>query len=437
MLGLNRWHLFKGLAAIFCIVGIISLVLLYLIPAPPRKISIGTAFKSGAYEYFGNRYKEILARSHVDVEVRLTEGAGENLKLLQNGDVQVGIVGGGVSNAKLSPDVMSLGRMSYQPFWVFYRANETWPDLTFLRGKRIAVGPVGSGLRVIADKLLGLAGIPPDSETLLPIFGQPAVTAIIEGKADAAFVVGALDSPLIQALLRNPEIRAMNIERADAITRIYPFLMKIVLPAGVIDFANRIPSTDVTLVGTTTAVLVRKDLHPEIVHLLAQALVEVHGGVDVFQRAGEFPTQIDPEYDFSESALDYYKNGPSFLNRHLPFWLTIHVRRMIAVLIALLAVMFPIINYAPRLYRWFVREQILKLYRRLRNVESGLQNEPSSFEVIELQRELDNIDRAASILWVPNRHSDLFFSFKIHINLIRTRLASRLNEARSQEAKAA
>jgi TRAP transporter TAXI family solute receptor len=437
MLGFGRWHLFKGLATIFGILAITSLALVYFIPAPPKKISIATAFKGGAYELFGNRYKEILARSGIAVEVLLTEGSGENLRLLQNGKTQVGIVGGGVSNAKASPYVVSLGRISYQPFWIFYRASETWPDLTFLQGKRIAVGPVGSATRVLADRLLSIAGVSSQSETLLPIFGPPAVTAMIEGKADATFLPGALDSPLVQAMLRNPGIRLMNIERAEAITRLYPFLVKLVLPAGVIDFANRVPATDVTIVGITNAVLVRKDLDPEIVRLLAQAMVEVHGGAGVFERAGEFPTQTDPEYSFSEAALEYYRNGPSFLNSHVPFWLTIHIRRLTAVLLAVFAILFPIILYTPKLYRWIVREQMLKLYRGLRRVENGLQNELSSFQVIELQRQLEDIDRAASVLWIPNRHSDMFFSFKIHTNLIRTRLAARLVEARSQEAKAA
>jgi len=35
MLGYNRWQLFKGLAASFCVVGIVSLLLIYFIPAPP------------------------------------------------------------------------------------------------------------------------------------------------------------------------------------------------------------------------------------------------------------------------------------------------------------------------------------------------------------------------------------------------------------------
>ena len=142
MLKFFRWHFLMGLVVLIIVVSIGSIVLSYFIPAPPTTITIGTAFKGGAYEYFGNRYKAILARSHVELTVRLTQGAGENLGLLQdkNSDVHVGIVGGGASNSKLSPDVLSLGRMNYQPFWIFYRSTEVWPDLTYLKGKRVAVG---------------------------------------------------------------------------------------------------------------------------------------------------------------------------------------------------------------------------------------------------------------------------------------------------------
>ena len=46
MFGLNRWHLVKGLAAILCIVGVVSLVLIYFIPAPPSKIAMATSIIS-------------------------------------------------------------------------------------------------------------------------------------------------------------------------------------------------------------------------------------------------------------------------------------------------------------------------------------------------------------------------------------------------------
>jgi TRAP-type uncharacterized transport system substrate-binding protein len=148
MLKFFRWHFLMGLVGLVFIGSIGSLVLSYFIPAPPTKITIGTAFKGGAYEYFGNRYRAILARSHVELTVRLTQGAGENLSLLKDksSDVQVGIVGGGASSSKLSPDVLSLGRMNYQPFWVFYRSTEVWPDLASLRGKRVALGRSAAAL---------------------------------------------------------------------------------------------------------------------------------------------------------------------------------------------------------------------------------------------------------------------------------------------------
>ena len=127
MLRFSRWDLFKGLAAIVCIVGIVSLTLIYFFPAPPSKISIATAFKGGAYELFGHRYQQILARSDVNSGVRLTDGSVENLKLLEdrNSGVDVAFVqGGSPTTSNQVPGLLSLGRINYQLFWVFYRAIE-------------------------------------------------------------------------------------------------------------------------------------------------------------------------------------------------------------------------------------------------------------------------------------------------------------------------
>lgn len=82
MLGFNRWHLFKGLAAILCIVGIASLALLYFIPAPPSTITIASGFTGGNYERIAARYQKVLARHHVTLEMRGGSGGWNNVKLL-------------------------------------------------------------------------------------------------------------------------------------------------------------------------------------------------------------------------------------------------------------------------------------------------------------------------------------------------------------------
>src|SRR4029450_7171341 len=105
----SRWQIFRVLATIICIVGIVSLALIYFIPAPPSKVVLATAFKGASFEYYGRQYREIFARYNVDLELRETAGAVENVKLLQDSKsgVQIAFTTGGVSNAKQSPDVLS------------------------------------------------------------------------------------------------------------------------------------------------------------------------------------------------------------------------------------------------------------------------------------------------------------------------------------------
>jgi hypothetical protein len=65
MFGFGRWHLLKGLAAILCIIGIVSLALTYFFPAPPSTITMAVGIKGGNYELLAVPYKEIIARHHV------------------------------------------------------------------------------------------------------------------------------------------------------------------------------------------------------------------------------------------------------------------------------------------------------------------------------------------------------------------------------------
>jgi TRAP-type uncharacterized transport system substrate-binding protein len=439
MLGINRWHLLKVLAAMLGVVGASSLLLLYFMPAPPSTISTATSQRGGGYEFLGQRYRAILARVGVRLELLQTGGSAENIALLEdeNSGVKIGFLQGGVSNSQLAPSVMSLGRISYQPFWIFYRGKDKLVHMQQLKAQRIAVGAEGSGTQVAAMQIFGLSGITPETATLSPLGGASAVQALRDGSIDAAFFAYSANAPIIQSLMRDPDVHLMSMSQTEALTRIFPHLVQLKLPQAVIDFARNIPGSDVSLIGTTNAVVVRKDLHPQIVLLLAQAVLEEHRKAGLFEQAGQFPTHTDPEFDVAEIAVNFYKNGHSFLHGHIPFWLVTHVHRLLAVSIAVAAIFFPLFNYAPKLYTWLVRERLRSLYRRLRTIEASLQKDVAAPELSALEADLDSVDRAANILGVPMRHSDLFFSLKVHIDLVRTRLGSRRVELRSQIIKAA
>jgi TRAP-type uncharacterized transport system substrate-binding protein len=206
MLGYSRWQLFKGLVTAVGIVAIVSLALIYFIPAPPSKISLATAFKGSSFEYYGRQYREIFARSNVDLELRATSGAVENLQLLQDpkSGIQISFMLGGISDGKHAPGSWSLGTVYNNPFWIFYSSNELFDRLSQLKGKRIAVGPEGSGTRASAEQILGKGGVNSETAMFLPFAGTAAAEAMNDGKVDAVWIIGVPEATAVQSFLRIP-----------------------------------------------------------------------------------------------------------------------------------------------------------------------------------------------------------------------------------------
>jgi TRAP-type uncharacterized transport system substrate-binding protein len=126
----------------------------------------------------------------------------ENVKLLGDpkSGVQIALVLGGVLDGKRAPELLSLGTVYNNPFWLFYSSNELFDRLSQFKGKRIAAGPVGSGTRSSAEQILGKAGVNSENTAFLPIAGSAAVEALGDGKVDAVWVLGAPDGVAVHFL---------------------------------------------------------------------------------------------------------------------------------------------------------------------------------------------------------------------------------------------
>jgi hypothetical protein len=436
MLRLVRRWLFNRVGAILCILAISWFALEYFLPSPPSTITIATGSKGTSLDYFGQRYRERLARVGIDVDLRATAGTAENCKVLRdpNSGVDVSFVTAGFCDNSQASDLLSLGAVYDVPIWIFYSSPEPLGGLSQLKGKRIAAGQEGSGARDIAEKILGKANINSKTATLLPLAGDAAVDALNNGKVDAVFITSTPRAPAIEAMLSNARFRLMDFSTAEAFTRIFPDFVMLVWPKGMVEIDPPNPQNNVTLLGAPTKVIIRGGVHPAIIQLLARTIKEEHGGPGLFQRAGEFPKSVDPEFPMSQIAIDYYTNGPSLLQEYLPFWMTIYARRMIALLVATLAIVFPVFGFAPRLYGWFVQDHLRGLYRRLRVIENSLQAGPTASQVEALHNELADIDQATSA--VPMRHSDLYFMLKYHLDRTHSRLVEASHAAKTGEGRA-
>jgi TRAP-type uncharacterized transport system substrate-binding protein len=428
MLGFSRLQLLKASAAVAAVVGMVSLALIYFFPAPPSTVTIAVAFKGSSAEHYGRRYSEIFERANIRLEVRTTDGAEENIRLLRDpkAGVQIAMVLGGAANGQSVPGVMSLGTIFNNPFWIFYSSSlEPLSRLSELKGKRIAVGPLGSATRSAAEQILGKAGVNATTATFLPLVTTAAMAALDDGRVDVAWSAGTPEGEAVRALLQNPRARLMSFPMAEGVARNFPNLVRLTLPQGTIDLDRVIPPNDVVLIGTTAKILVRDDLHPRIVELLLQAMVEAHGGPNVFQHVGEFPNGIDTEFPVAPAAIDFYKSGPSFLQRHLPLWLSAHAQRAIAVLVAGIAIGVPLFRFLPAIYQWISRRRLIYWYGKLKALEASFDSDPNDKHLPEKKIEIERIEDAVSHIQMPLSFTDQLYNLRSHIDIVRRKIASR------------
>jgi TRAP transporter TAXI family solute receptor len=410
---------------IILIVGIGFVVAFQFVePAPPRTIVITTGGDSGAYYQFAQRYAGILARNGIKLEVKTSAGSLENLERLKNNEAQVAFVQGGVVELPDDPDaendsgLLSLGSVFYEPVWVFYRGEKELNRLIDLRGKRIAIGQEGSGVRQLAQKLLAANEIEAGDD-LVPLSGLKAAEELQQRRIDAAFIIAAEKAPVVEVLLRSPGIRVMSFAQADAYQRRFPFLTKLTLPQGVADLVRDFPPHDVTVLAPTANLIVRDDLHPALQSLLLQAASEVHGKSGFFQRAGEFPSYKDRLVPLSPEAARYFKSGPPFLQRYLPFWLAVMVDRLFVLLLPIIALLIPLLKIAPAVYTWRVRSKVFRCYGELKFLEEDLRHRFEHAKLPEYRSRLEALDEEARGLHVPLAFTDLVYTLREHVNLVR------------------
>lgn len=413
---------------IFLIVGIGFVVAYQFVePAPPKHIVITTGSESGAYYQFANRYAAILAKNGITLEVKTSAGSLENLERLKNDEAQIGFVQGGVVPPKEDPDaeddsgLLSLGSLFYEPVWVFYRGEKKLDRLTDLRGKRIAIGQEGSGVRQLAQQLL-VANEIPLGKNLVPVAGLKAAEELQQGRIDAAFIIAAESAPVVQVLLRSPGVRLMSFAQANAYQRRFPFLTRLTLPQGVADLVRDYPPEDIKVLAPTANLIIRDDLHPALQTLLLQALSDVHGKSGFFQDAGEFPSYMDQMLPLSPDAARYFKSGSPFLQRYLPFWLAVLIDRLIVLLVPIIALLIPLLKIAPAIYTWRVRSKIFRIYGELKFLEEDIKQHSDIERAGEYRLRLDTLEDEASQLHVPLGFTDLVYTLREHVNLVRQAL---------------
>jgi hypothetical protein len=418
-----------GLVAIICL-----LAFVFFNSAAPTSLTITAGEEGSIYQKYALKYKEILAREGVRLNVVPSDGSIDNLNKLMDKriNVDIGFVQSGVAADIKTDKLVSLGSIAYQPMMIFYH-GENKNLISDFAGKRLNIGELGSGTHSLALSVLKENGILPGGSTKL--IEKPSLNPVedlLQDKIDAIFVMGdSVSLQLIKNLVKAPGINIFNFDQADGYTRRIKYLHKLVLPKGSIDLGKNIPVNDLNLIAPTVELIARDTLHPALSDLLLDAANEVHGSATLFVKNGEFPNLTTQEYRISPDATRYYKSGKSFLYRDFPFWIASFVNRILIVLVPLLLILIPAVKLAPSIYRWKIQLSIYPFYRALLELEKdafGSTNDEHKRQ--EIMNSLDKLEAKLIKIKIPAAFADMFYGLRGHINFVRNRLlAEQISEA--------
>ena len=397
----------------------------FVSPAPPRTITISAGNIHGAYYSFARKYQDELAKESIELKVLESSGSRQNIERLLNNEVDIAVVQGGTAYS--DEHLLSLGSLYYEPISLFYRKDLSLDRLSDFSGLKISIGVQGSGTHMLATQLFAINHVNSVNTQFELLPPDVSLNKLQKGEIDAVFFVSSIHTPIIQTLLSDSNFKLFNFQRANAYSQVLPFLSKVILHQGIVDFKKNIPEQSVTLLAPTANLVVRDDFHKSLSLLLLSAMKKHHGLNDLFASPGFFPSASLTAYPLSDVAKRYLEVGPPFLMKYLPFWVASFIDRMVVMLVPLVLLMVPISKVLPPIYRWRVRSKVYRWYKELQRVDDkAYASSLSQAEFNLLNEELDRITQEVSKLHTPLSNADQLYNLLVHIDLIRKLLKSKL-----------
>lgn len=396
---------------------------------PPSEFTMATGREGGAYHAFGQRYQELLAEQGYTLNLVSTAGSVENLQLLREGKVDVALVQTGTATEQDKETLSSLGSLFYEPLWIFYRQQED-DDVRViadLAGRDIAIGEVGGGTYDIARFILEENGITEENATFHALPNSEAAQQLLDGQLDVVFLIASPEAQSVMELLLTPGIELLSIERALAYRSRYNNIATVTLGEGAIDLDLNIPDEDKVLLSAAAAFVAPDHLSPDLARLLLTVADEVHGPGGILEDQGEFPSAEYVELPMDVAAEGYLETGPTGLDRFFPLWIASRLERLLFLLVPFLILLYPLFRTTPLAVAFFFRIRINRWYRRLRQIELGI----DTMHIQELDENiawLEDLEQdLAKRLAVPMMYLADVYLLRFQVNQVRNRLERRKN----------
>jgi TRAP transporter TAXI family solute receptor len=250
-------------------------------PDWPKSLILATASPGGVYYIYGEELARILTEKlGIAVNPLPTQGPVHNVKLVEGGGAQLGMITMGVglqgwngtgdwTNGKQFRNMRALFPMYDTPFQAVVLRRSGITTVAQLDKKRIGIGPrAGTGGTYI-PAILKVLGISAES-----IFGSfdEMVTELFAGRQDAFVTLTGAPMPAIrEAEAKEPvTLISLSPEQIDAIRKAMPEFTASKIAAGTYSSLDK----DYNTIGVYNFAVARADLPDDLVYQLVKAVFE-------------------------------------------------------------------------------------------------------------------------------------------------------------------
>ncbi|MBP8784244.1 MAG: TAXI family TRAP transporter solute-binding subunit [Synergistaceae bacterium] len=169
-------------------------------------INIGTGSTGGTYYPVGAAMAKIWNKTvpGMKANAQSTGGTAQNIQLIGTGEAELGFTDGlyyfaynGKQSFEGNPQKHLRGMVPLypEPIHLMVASGSNIKSIKDLKGKRVGIGAVGSGIEYTARALLKIAGIDPDKDIRAENLGMgDTAGALADKNIDAGFMMGAIGS---------------------------------------------------------------------------------------------------------------------------------------------------------------------------------------------------------------------------------------------------
>jgi TRAP transporter TAXI family solute receptor len=282
--------------------------------------TLATGNPTGEYHRQGLGLERILTRAGRRAKAYATSGSHENCRLVSRREVVFAYAQNDVAHMAYEGSGTFAGEVALKGL----RAVVTlYPEAVHvvatrasgiravgdLRGKRINIGPRGSGARVNALQVLAAAGVDADQGATLREEGlQDAIGSLRAGRVDALFFTSAWPTPALRELAEQTALTLLSLDppMVAALAERFPFLIPMTIPRKAYSGVGKAART----VGVTATLVTHAETPNEHVHTL---LSELFANVDSLSEGSLQAYLISPDKAQQGLSIPLHPAATAFL----------------------------------------------------------------------------------------------------------------------------